>query len=58
MAGCAPPTGAIERVTTFISLLDLPDRLWRDEYDDRVPAGEVADIALDEAAAGFGIDPA
>ncbi|MDA8247866.1 MAG: hypothetical protein M0Z28_01690 [Rhodospirillales bacterium] len=46
----------IERVTT-VSLLDLPDRLWRDEYDDRVPPGEAADIALDEVAAGFGIDP-
>ena len=46
----------IERVTT-VSLLDLPDRLWRDEYDDRVPPGEAADIALEEAAPGFGIDP-
>jgi len=36
--------------------MDLPDRLWRDEYDSHVPPGEAADVALDEAAAEFGVD--
>jgi len=46
----------IERVIT-VSLMDLPDRLWRDEYDDRVPPGEAADLAIDETAAEFGVEP-
>ena len=46
----------IERVIT-VSLMDLPDRLWRDEYDDRVPPGEAADLAIDETAAEFGGEP-
>lgn len=45
----------IERAIA-LSLMDLPDRLWRDEYDDRVPPGEAADVAIDETAAEFGID--
>jgi len=36
--------------------MDLPDRLWRDEYDARVPPGEAADLAIDEAAAEFGAE--
>jgi hypothetical protein len=46
----------IGRITGII-LLDLPDRCWRDEYDERVPPSEAADLAIDEAAAEFGIDP-
>ena len=46
----------IERVIT-VSLMDLPDRLWRDEYDDRVPPGEAADLAIDETAAEIGVEP-
>ena len=38
----------------MVGLMDLPDRCWRDEYDDRVPPGEAADLSLDEAAAEFG----
>ena len=37
--------------------MDLPDRCWRDDYDHRVPPSEAADLAIDEAAAEFGIDP-
>jgi len=40
-----------------LGLMDLPDRCWRDEYDDRVPPGESADLAIDETAALFGIGP-
>jgi len=29
---------------TGLGLMDLPDRLWRDEYDGRVPRGEAADV--------------
>lgn len=36
--------------------MDLPDRLWRDNYDDRVPPGEAADVAIGEAAAELGVD--
>ena len=43
--------------TVIVSLMDLPDRCWRDEYDNRVPPGEAADLAIDETAAEFGIDP-
>lgn len=41
---------------TGLSLLDLPDRNWRDEYDGRVPPEEAADVAIDETCAEFGID--
>jgi len=41
---------------TGLGLLDLPDRLRRDDYDDRVPPGEAADVAIDEAAAALGVD--
>jgi hypothetical protein len=46
----------IERTVT-VGLLDLPDRCWRDEYDDRVAPGEAADLAIDETAAEFGLEP-
>ncbi|MGA9867266.1 MAG: hypothetical protein WBQ75_12615 [Acetobacteraceae bacterium] len=46
----------IERAAT-VGLINLPDRCWRDEYDDRVAPTEAAEVALDEAAAEFGIDP-
>ena len=46
----------IERTLT-VGLMDLPDRCWRDDYDDHVPPSEAADLAIDEAAAEFGIDP-
>ena len=36
-------------------LMDLPDRNWRDQYDGRVEPDEAADVAIDEAAAKFGI---
>ena len=45
----------IERVTG-IGLLDLPDRLWRDDYDSRMPPVEAADVAIDQAAAEFAVD--
>jgi hypothetical protein len=38
-----------------IHVLDLPDRLWRDEYDGRVPPSEAADVAIDEAASKTGL---
>ena len=47
----------IERTLT-VGLIDLPERCWRDDYDDRVPPSEAADLAIDEAAAEFGIEPA
>ena len=40
----------------MLGLMDLPDWLWRDEYEDRVPPGEAADVAIDETAAEFWID--
>ena len=46
----------IER-TLVVGLMDLPDRCWRDEYDDRVAPREAADVAIDETAAEFGIEP-
>lgn len=45
----------IERATT-LSLMDLPDRCWRDECEDHMQPGDSADVALDETAAEFGID--
>jgi hypothetical protein len=45
------------QTVTGICLMDLPDRRWREDYDDRVPPQEAADIAIDEAAAKFGTDP-
>jgi hypothetical protein len=41
---------------TGLGLMDMPDRLWRDDYDDRVPPGESADLAIDEAAAELGME--
>ena len=43
--------------TVIVGLMDLPDRCRRDEYDNRVPPGEAADLAINETAAEFGIDP-
>jgi len=43
--------------TTGLCLLDPPDRCWRDEYEDRVPPSEAADVAIDETATEFGLDP-
>lgn len=40
---------------TGLGVLDFPDRCWRDEYEDRVPPGEAADVAIDEYAAEFGV---
>lgn len=39
-----------------IGLMDLPDRLWRDAYDDQVHPGEAADEAIAEEAAELGLD--
>ena len=36
--------------TVIVGLKDVPDRCWRDEYDNRVPPGEAADLAIDETA--------
>jgi len=38
-----------------LGLLDLPDRLWRDAYDERVHPCEAADDALREAAEELGL---
>ena len=38
-----------------LSILDLPPREWRDEYDGRVPPDEAADVALDEFASEHGV---
>jgi hypothetical protein len=36
--------------------MDLPDRCWRVEYDNRVEPAEAVDVALDEVAAEFGVE--
>jgi hypothetical protein len=38
-----------------ITLMDLPNRSWRDEYNGRVLPDEAADIAIDEIAAATGL---
>ena len=38
----------------LLDVLDLPPRRWRDEYDDRVPPEEAADVAVDEHASVHG----
>lgn len=39
-----------------IGLLDLPDRLWRDDYDDQLHPAEAANTALEEAAEDMGLE--
>ncbi len=36
----------------MLGLLDLPDRMWRDAYDDEAHPGEEADDALAEEMGG------
>lgn len=38
-------------------LLDLPERDWWDEYNERVPPAEAADVAIDEYASRHGTGP-
>ena len=38
-----------------LSLLDLPLRDWREEFDGRVPPDEAANVALDEFASEHGV---
>ena len=40
-----------------LSVLDLPHRDWRDEYEGRVAPDEAADVALDEFASVHGVRP-
>jgi len=39
-----------------VGLLDLPDRLWRDDYDNRLHPGKAADQAIADAAAEMGCE--
>jgi len=39
-----------------VGLLDLPDRLWRDDYDNRLHPGRAADQAIADAAAEMGCE--
>ncbi len=39
------------------NLSDFPGRNWREEYNERVPPEEAADIAVDERAGVHGIAP-
>ena len=39
-----------------VGLMDLPDRLWRDSYDEQLHPGEAADEAIVEEAAELGIE--
>lgn len=45
----------IERRAT-VGLLDLPDRNWRDEYDDEAHPCEAADEAITEVADEMGLE--
>jgi hypothetical protein len=38
-----------------LSILDLPPRDWREDYDSRVPPDGAADVALDEFASEHGV---
>jgi len=39
-----------------VGLLDLPDRLWRDDYDNRLHPGKAADQAIADAAVEMGCE--
>ena len=39
-----------------VGLLDLPDRLWRDSYNNRLHPSEAADHAIADAAAEMGCE--
>jgi len=39
-----------------VGLLDLPDRLWRDDYNEKLHPGEAADQAIADAAAEMGCE--
>ena len=39
----------------MVGLMDLPDRLWRDAYDDGAHPGDAADEAITEVAEEVGI---
>ena len=41
---------------TGVGLMDLPDRLWRDSYDELAHPAEVADEAIAEEADELGIE--
>jgi hypothetical protein len=38
-----------------LGLMDLPDRLWRDAYEDQLHPAEAADEAISEMAAELGL---
>ncbi|BFL66289.1 hypothetical protein [Roseomonas mucosa] len=40
----------------MIGLMDLPDRLWRDAYEDGAHPSEEADEAIQDAGAEMGFD--
>ena len=39
----------------MVGLMDLPDRLWRDAYDDGAHPGDAANEAISEAAEEMGV---
>ena len=39
----------------MVGLLDLPDRLWRDAYDDGAHPGDAANEAITEVADEMGV---
>ncbi len=40
-----------------VGLMDLPNRLWRDSYDDQQHPGKAADKAIAEEAEDLGVAP-